>query len=141
MTCIAKQQGLDANTGVGRRLVMPVPDCQSFMLPLLKIAGDGNEHSNPEVYETLAQQFGLNEADRTELIPSKRDRTFDNRVRWACTHLRKAHLLSSTVNSKFCITERGMKVLKENPAHIDYEFLRQFPDYLAWLRSKNRKKE
>lgn len=103
---------------------MTVPDCQSFMLPLLKIAGDGYEHSNFEAYEILAQQFGLNEAERTELIPSERDRTFDNRVRWACTHLRKALLLSSSENSKFRITERGMKILKENPSHIDYEFLR-----------------
>ena len=109
------------------------------MLPLLIIASDGNEHSNHEVYETLAQQFGLNETDRMERILSDRDRIFDNRVRWACTHLRKAHLLSNTENSKICITERGMKILKENPSHIDYKFLRQFPEYLAWLRSKNRK--
>jgi restriction system protein len=33
---------------------MAVPDFQSLMLPLLKIAGDGKEHSTSEVIETLA---------------------------------------------------------------------------------------
>ena len=57
---------------------MAIPDRQDFMLPILKIAGDEMEHSNHEVYEILAQQFGLNETDRKERIPSDRDRTFDN---------------------------------------------------------------
>jgi restriction endonuclease Mrr len=46
---------------------MAVPDFQSLMLPLLKIAGDGNEHSTSEAIETLAQQFGLDETDRNEI--------------------------------------------------------------------------
>ena len=48
---------------------MPIPDFQSLMLPLLKITGDGNEHTTSEVIETLAQQFGLNENDRDEMLP------------------------------------------------------------------------
>jgi restriction system protein len=90
---------------------MAIPDEQDFMLPILIIAGDGHEHSNPEVYETLAQEFGLTEADRMERIPSDRDWKFNNRVRFACTNLRKAQLLSSPKNSKFLITERGMNVI------------------------------
>ena len=118
---------------------MAIPDRQDFMLPILKIVGDGNEHSNHEVYEILAQQFGLNETDRKERIPSDRDQTFDNRVRFALTDLRKALLLSSPGRSKFRITERGMNVLKENPSHIDYEFLRRFPEYLDYIRRKSPK--
>ncbi len=38
---------------------MAIPEFQSLMLPLLKITGDGKEHSTSEVIETLAQQFGL----------------------------------------------------------------------------------
>jgi len=49
---------------------MAVPDYQSLMLPLLKTGSDGNEHSMREVIETLAHQFGLNESDRDELLPS-----------------------------------------------------------------------
>ena len=69
---------------------MPVPDFQSLMLPLLKIAGDGNEHTTSEVLESLAQQFGLSEMERNELLPSGMQRKFDNRVSWARTYMQKA---------------------------------------------------
>ena len=94
---------------------MAVPDFQSLMLPLMKIAGDGNEHSVPEVIETLARQFELSETDRNERLSSGTQRKFDNRVSWARTYMHKALLLSSTGRSKFRITERGIDVLKEKP--------------------------
>ena len=57
---------------------MTVPDFQSLMLPVLKVTGDGNEHSMSEVVEILAQQFELSENDRTEMLPSGKQRKFDN---------------------------------------------------------------
>ncbi|GAC1674121.1 MAG: hypothetical protein NVS9B9_30220 [Ktedonobacteraceae bacterium] len=91
---------------------MPVPDFQSLMLPLMKIASDEKEHSTSEVIEILAQQFGLGEDDRDELLPSGKQRKFDNRVNWTKTYLQKALLLSSTGRSKFRITERGITILR-----------------------------
>src|SRR2546428_1867981 len=111
---------------------MPVPDFQSLMLPLLKIAGDGNEHTTSEVLESLAQQFGLTETDRDEMLPSGKQRKFDNRVNWTKTYLQKALLLSSTGRSRFRITERGSNVLKENPSSINIKFLNQFPEFIAF---------
>jgi len=111
---------------------MAVPDYQSLMLPLLKIAGDGNEHSKNEVIERLAQQFGLSENERNEMLPSGTQRKFDNRVSWARTYMQKALLLSSSGRSKFRITERGMQVLKANPPTINDKFLRQFPEFMAF---------
>ena len=49
-----------------RRLEMAVPDYQSLMLSLLKVAADGNEHTLSETIETLAQQLHLEDQDRTE---------------------------------------------------------------------------
>jgi len=97
---------------------MAVPDYQSIMLPLLKIAGDGNEHSKNEAIERLAQQFGLSENERNEILQSGQ-RKFDNRVSWARTYMQKALLLSSSGRSKFRLTERGMQVLKNNPHTIN----------------------
>ena len=111
---------------------MAVPDYQSIMLPLLKIAGDGNEHSKNEAIERLAQQFGLSESERNEMLPSGTQRKFDNRVSWARTYMQKALLLSSSGRSKFRITERGMQVLKDNPPTINDKFLRQFPEFIAF---------
>lgn len=111
---------------------MAVPDFQSHFIPVLKFASDGNEHSLSETIEGIAQQLGLTEADRDEMLPSGKQRKFDNRVGWARTYLQKAQLLSPTGRSKFRITERGLKVLRENPTYINAKFLSQFPEFLAF---------
>ncbi len=49
---------------------MPIPDYQSLMLPLLRIASDGNEHTLSEAVEIMASQLGLSNGDRKEIIPS-----------------------------------------------------------------------
>jgi restriction system protein len=111
---------------------MAVPDFQSLILPLLKIAADRNEHNLSVAIETLAQQMNLSDEDRKELLPSGKQRRFDNRVRWAYTYLVKSLLLSSPSRSKFHITDRGLQVLKNNPARIDIKFLRQFPEFVEF---------
>src|SRR5260370_8156014 len=115
---------------------MAVPDYQSLMLPFLKIAADGSEHHLSEIIETLAQQFDVSDQDRKEILPSGRQRRFDNRVRWVRTYLAKAHLITSTGRSKFRITERGIEVAKSNPPQINVKFLKQFPEFLEFVSSK-----
>jgi len=109
---------------------MAVPDYQSLMLPLLQLAGDAQEHLLGDAIETLAQQFGLTEADRKELLASGAQFRFDNRVGWARTYLKKAGLLQSPTRGRFCITERGQSILMRKPPRIDAKFLRQFPEFL-----------
>jgi restriction system protein len=123
---------------------MAVPDYQSMMLPLLKIASDRQEHSLGEIIETLALQFGLTDADKQEILPSGRQAKFDNRVGWARTYLKKAGLVESTGRAKFRITERGLQVLKGNPVGINNRFLQQFPEFLEFQnvsRQSNRRDE
>ncbi len=111
---------------------MAVPDFQSLFIPVLKFVSDGNEHSLSETIEALAQQLEVSEADRDEMLPSGKQRKFDNRVSWARTYLQKAQLLSHTGRSKVRITERGLKVLRDNPTYINTKFLKQFPEFLAF---------
>ena len=120
---------------------MPIPDYQSIMLPLLKFIGDGKEHSLRETIESLAQQFGLSEEDRKELLPSGRQATFDNRVGWARTYMKKASLLNYTGRGYFCITERGQEVLSQNPTEINAKFLKQFPEFVEFQKVKKTDKE
>src|SRR5260370_41955262 len=115
---------------------MTVPDYKSLMLQFLKIAADGSEHNLSETIETLAQQFDVSDQARKEILPSGRQRRFDNRVRWVRTYLGKAHLITSTGRSKFRITERGTEVLKNNPPQINVKFLKQFPEFLEFTSSR-----
>jgi restriction system protein len=115
---------------------MAIPDYQSIMLPLLQFARDGEEHSLRETIEALADDFELTDAERTELLPSGQQATFDNRVGWARTYLKKAGLLKSTRRGYYQISERGKDVLKKGPTGINNAYLKQFPEFIEFKRRK-----
>jgi restriction system protein len=116
---------------------MPVPGFQSFLLPVLEVASDGQEHSVAEAVEAVAMKLGLTPEDRRELLPSGSQRRVDNRVNWACSYLRQAQLLESTGRGKFKITPRGEQVLGKGVSRIDIHFLDQFEEF-AEFRSRSR---
>lgn len=108
---------------------MPIPDFQSLMLPIMKIAADGADHTARDLREQLATELGLSEQERKELLPSGQQPVFTNRLAWARSHLRMAGLLKKTGRGTFRITPRGRQVVASNPA-INLRFLQQFPEYL-----------
>ena len=89
------------------------------MLPLLKLASDGSEHTLSDAIEQLANEFQLSEVDRKELLPSGKQARLNNRVGWASSYLRKAGLLRTVRWGTFQITDRGRRVLQSNPPTID----------------------
>jgi len=106
------------------------------MLPLLRFAGDGREHSLRETIDFLADEFALSDEERKALPPSGRQQVFDNRVGWARTYLTKAALLQSTRRAHYQITRRGLDVLATNPPRIDVKFLDQFEEFVAFRTFK-----
>ncbi len=117
---------------------MPIPDFQTFLLPVLTIAGDGAEHSLATTREVLASQFQLTSEEREEMLPSGRQRRFDNRVAWAKVYLEQAGLLSSSRRAHFRITGDGQALLGERPARIDIPLLDRFEKFREF-RSASRK--
>jgi restriction system protein len=113
---------------------MPIPDYQTLMLPLLKIAADGKVHTKRDAVNELATQFGVSEAERKELLPSGKQEVFDNRVGWARTYLKKALLIDYVQRGQFQITERGTMVLAENPERIGVAYLSRFPEFVEFQR-------
>jgi len=111
---------------------MTIPDFQQFMLPILRIVKDGEEHKMREVIEKAAEMFNLSHEERTQLLPSGKQYRYENRIGWARTYLKKAGLLSTPSRGLIKITERGKEVLKKNPSKIDTNFLEQFPEYLEF---------
>jgi restriction system protein len=108
---------------------MAIPDFQSLMLPLLRLANDGKEHSISEWRDSLALQLKLTEKERKELLPSGRQSLFTNRVAWAVAHMKKAVLLQNLARGRYSISARGQQVLAANPDFINLKFLRQYPEY------------
>ena len=109
---------------------MAVPDFQSLMLPLLRLAGDGVEHAFKDAVESIAVEFRLTPEERHELLPSSsRTTLIYNRLAWAKTHMTMAGLLQAPRRGVFCITQRGRDLLVRQLARIDMKTLQQFPEY------------
>jgi restriction system protein len=111
---------------------MPIPNFQSIMLPLLKLTGDGKEHSLHELLDKLGEEFLLSSQEINQLLPSGKQTTFYNRVTWARIYLTKSGLLEITRRSHYRITPRGEKVLKISPSRVDMNYLEQFPEYVEF---------
>jgi len=117
---------------------MPVPGYQEFMLPLVKLAADGQEHKITDAIDALADQFGVSEQDREIMLPSGTQTRLYNRVTWALTYLTKSLLLEKSARGRFKIAPRGVDVLKKNPPRIDNAFLTQFDEFRAFRQKKGK---
>ncbi|WP_090373362.1 restriction endonuclease [Dyadobacter sp. SG02] len=116
---------------------MPIPDYQTIMLPVLKLAGDQKEHSLKDAVEILSNQFQLSDAEKSVLLPSGQGLLFSNRVGWARTYLKKAGLLTSPKRGSILITTRGLDLLDKNPSKLDNSVLKQYPEFLEFYSKKD----
>lgn len=108
-----------------------IPDFQTLMLPVLEEAANGEVRIGATV-ERLADRFSLTSEQRADLLPSKRQTTFANRVHWAKSYLGKAGLIELTRRAHFKITDAGRAVLAKPPERIDISFLRKFPNFVEF---------
>lgn len=109
------------------------------MLPLLKLAGDGQQHTLAEAVERLGQEFRLSDDDRTQLLRSGQTRLY-NRVGWATTYLKKAGLLRAVGPGRYQLTERGHDVLDSGPAAIDVAYLEsRFPELSEFSKARSKR--
>ena len=106
------------------------------MLPLLRMAADGQEHPLAEARGRLGEEFKLTQADQDELLPSGRQSRFGNRVAWAKVYLEQGGLLQSPRRGHFLISDRGREVLKAPPSRIDIKFLSQYPEFVEFRAPK-----
>ena len=64
---------------------MPVPDYQTLMLPVLEKSAHG-EVKISQVITEIADDYGLTDDEKTELLPSGKQTIIANRVHWAKTY-------------------------------------------------------
>lgn len=116
---------------------MPLPDYQTLMLPLLRLAADGAEHRLREAIDRLAEELSISDDERSELLPSGAAPVFSSRVGWARTYLKQAGLLRSPKRGIFQITRQGHELLLLDPPRIDNTLLNQYEAFRAFrLRSR-----
>ena len=107
---------------------MAIPDYQSLMLPVLTLAAKG-EIRVPEAAQIIADQLGLSDLEREEMLPSGRQRVLHNRIHWAKFYMTKAGLIDSPKRGTFVASPSGLELLASHPARIDVDTLKRIPAF------------
>ena len=113
---------------------MPVPDYQTLLLPLLKLAGSGMADTLPKAELILADEFSLSPEERSSRLPSGQQTVLRNRAGWDSFYLQNAGLIEKPKRGIFKITTRGKEVLASNPQSIDLGYLLQFQDFVDFYQ-------
>ena len=119
---------------------MPIPDYQTLMLPVLRLAADG-ETRVPIAADRIATEFGLTEEEREEFLPSQRQRRLHNRIHWAKFYMSKAGLVETPSRGRFVANEAGRALLATNPPRIDLGTLKTRPEFLEFYEASGEKPE
>ena len=117
-----------------------IPTFQEMLLPLLEFLKDGKEHTMDEAEDYMAKVFKLTEEERHAFYQNSNQRILHNSLGWARTWLNKAGLIDIIryehgQAATLKITQRGLDVLKEKPAKIDYEYLRKFKEFVEFMKT------
>ena len=110
---------------------MAIPDYQTLMLPVLTVAAEG-EARVPTASSRIADQLGLTEDEREEMLPSGAQRLLHNRIHWAKFYMSKAGLIETPRRGVFVASETGRALLARKPARIDVELLRSYPPFVEF---------
>ena len=110
---------------------MAIPDYQSLMLPVLRVSAEG-ETRVPAVASRVADELGLTDDERDELLPSGRQRILHNRIHWAKFYMGKAGLIDSPSRGWFVASQAGQALLATKPPTIDLKVLNTFPSFFAY---------
>lgn len=115
---------------------MSIPDYQSLMLPVLRLAAKG-ETRVADIAARIADEFGLSPEEREELLPSGRQRILHNRIHWAKFYMTKAGPIEAPARGRFVATIAGRNLLANNPKHIDVKLLLQREEFRDFYKASN----
>src|ERR1700722_4598115 len=114
---------------------MAIPDYQTLMLPVLRLAAKG-EQRVADVADRVADEVGLSDEERGTMLPSGRQRLLNNRIHWAKFYMSKAGLISSPARGRFVATDEGRKLLATNPDQINVALLMKQPSFREFYKTE-----
>ena len=111
---------------------MPIPDYQSLMLPVLRVAEDREEHAVSAMRQRIANELNLSDDETAARLASDSQTIFANRIGWAVQYLKSAAAIRAVRRGVYQITERGSLLLKSQPPEITVRLLRQYPEFIEF---------
>ena len=108
--------------------MVDIPDYQTLMLPVLRIAAEGDT-TIPKAVERLGLEFNLSSDQMAQLLPSGGVPLINNRAHWAKTYLLKAGLLEQPSRGIFRATSKGLELLRAGPAQSTIKHCYNFRNF------------
>ncbi len=122
-----------------------VPKFETMLLPILTVLGDKKEHTTADLRDYVASRLNISDEDRNELLPSKKQTRFANRIYWDIVYLSQAKLManvSTTKHASYKATKEGLKLLAEKPAKLTWQSLMKYDSFRDFhFRKQNTQKE
>lgn len=111
---------------------MPIPDYQALMLPVLTVAAEGETRVSV-MSDRIADQFGLSDEERNEVLPNSKQLRLHNRIHWAKFYMSKAGLIDSPRRGTFVASPAGRALLGQNPARLNVDALKAYPSFVEFI--------
>ena len=115
---------------------MAIPRYNEMYFAFLTVIADGQQHSMADIVMQLSGRYSLSEAEKNEMLPSG-SLTFNNRVAWTRTYLKKAGLIAAPVRGMVQLTSAGTAVLANPPKVFDNHFLASFPGFDVFKKASS----
>nr|WP_245817484.1 restriction endonuclease [Geodermatophilus saharensis] len=103
-----------------------MPVWEGFLVPVLQVLSDGRVRSRREMSKLVADQVGLTEEQRAEILASGQTKV-DNRIGWALSGLARSGAIDRPVRGQYVINEHGRALLSQHPQGLTERIL--FPGY------------
>lgn len=94
-----------------------LPTWEDFNVPVLAVLSDGKTRTLRDLRRAVTEQVGLNEVQRSQVLPSGQSRA-DNRIGWAASYLNRVDALHRPSRGSYEITDLGRRMLAEHPTSI-----------------------
>lgn len=95
---------------------MAIPTYDQFIGPLLGFLVEQTEPVRArDAQEALAERLGLTDEEKAELLPSRAQAVYKNRIGWAHDALKRAQLSGSPSRGRWLITDAGRELAKKFP--------------------------
>ena len=112
---------------------MAIPKYNELYSLFLFAIQDGAPHSSKDVKQIISQKLQLTTEELAERLPSQRQPTFDNRVNWAKTYLKKAGLIDSPRRGIYIITKEGLNLLASGVQITNDLLKNRYPAFSAFV--------
>jgi len=118
---------------------MAIPSYQDLMLPVLSVLAEHGSMKTSACADRVADQLGLSEEDKAEMLPSGSQRLVVNRTGWAAWYMKQAGLVDRPSRGMICATDDGKDLLAKKPAVINNKLLQTYPLFVERMKKQTPK--